>query len=347
MKRLYTNMDKILNNEKWQKLQDSLAHMTKMAIITVDYKGIPITRHSGRQPFCDHVRNDPELEQYCHKCDSRGGLEAARINAPYYYLCHCNIVDIAVPIVVHGNYMGAIMMGQIRLPAHEDTTVFEQILISPAKNIFDSEKLQRLYQELPVLPRETIQETANMLYDLCNYLVEEAINKDMILDTYEQILGRGASSHGHLNNLSLDNVRQVKKAMDHVITRAHVSKDTERYECKTPVLRPAFDYIFESKGEAITQTQMADLCHISTSHFSRLFAKEVGESFSSFLARLKVEWAKQLLERTDFSVTQISDALGFGDPGYFIKTFKKYENLTPASYRKYSLAADNTRSGED
>ena len=86
---------------------------------------------------------------------------------------------------------------------------------------------------------------------------------------------------------------------------------------------------------------MAQLCHISTSHFSRLFAKEVGEGFSSFVSRLKVEWSKQLLEKTDLPVTQISDELGFSEPGYYIKTFKKFEKVTPATYRKYYAESSN------
>ncbi|MNP74874.1 HTH-type transcriptional regulator YesS [compost metagenome] len=81
---------------------------------------------------------------------------------------------------------------------------------------------------------------------------------------------------------------------------------------------------------------MADLarqCHISSSYFSRIFTKETGENFSTFAPRLKIEWAKQLLKATEQPVNRISDALGFCDAGYFIKTFKKFEHLTPAVYR--------------
>lgn len=39
----YMNLDKILDLKKWKKLQDSLSIVTKLAIITVDYKGTPIT----------------------------------------------------------------------------------------------------------------------------------------------------------------------------------------------------------------------------------------------------------------------------------------------------------------
>jgi len=106
-----------------------------------------------------------------------------------------------------------------------------------------------------------------------------------------------------------------------------------RFASSNPVLQPAFDYIFTHKHENFSLKEMAKLCHISPSYFSRIFTKETGENFSVFIARHKIEWAKRLLESTDSPIHQVSDDLGFCDTGYFIKTFKKFENLTPAVYR--------------
>lgn len=80
---------------------------------------------------------------------------------------------------------------------------------------------------------------------------------------------------------------------------------------------------------------MAAYCNVSSSYLSRLFTKEVGESYSSFTARLKIEWAKALLESSDAPISEISDELGYSEAGYFIKSFKKYVGVTPAVYRTY------------
>lgn len=72
----------ILDLEKWEKLQESLALSTRLAIILVDYKGRPVTKHSQVQPFCQLVRHSPELSKLCEKCDARGGLEAVRTGQP-------------------------------------------------------------------------------------------------------------------------------------------------------------------------------------------------------------------------------------------------------------------------
>lgn len=340
MRTNFLNIEQILDIERWQILQDSLAEATGLAIITVDYKGIPVTRHSSRRPFCHHVRTDPELVKYCHKCDSRGGLEAVRTNAPYIYLCHCDIVDLAVPIMIDGQYIGATMAGQVRLPDNEQSTQLEKILISPNKSLFETEELLHLHKAIPVLPYKEIESMAHMLFDLCSYVVEEAITKNLLVEMVEQMNTRptAARAADFLSGYPTSSIEFAKRTMKSATTRSYITTaEDARPVCKNPVLKPALDYIYENKGEAVTQKQMAGLCHISTSHFSRLFAKEIGEGFSAFLARQKVEWSKQLLEKTELSVNQISDELGFSSPGYYIKTFKRCENLTPAIYRKYYM----------
>ena len=84
-----------IRNCDFQKLQDEMAKATKLACITVDYTGAPVTAHSCCTDFCALVRNHPEYKHLCEKCDSRGGLEAARNKKPYTYVCHMGVVDVA------------------------------------------------------------------------------------------------------------------------------------------------------------------------------------------------------------------------------------------------------------
>ena len=133
-----------------------------------------------------------------------------------------------------------------------------------------------------------------------------------------------------------DKIETLKKELSTSVA-GEFSKvvNVERLICKNPNLQPAFDYIHEHRGNNVTQQNLAELCHMSTSHFSRIFKKEMQMTFPQFLSLQKIEWAKQLLLKTSLSVNQISDELGFNDPGYFIKIFKKYESHTPNQYRKY------------
>ncbi|MGR6542025.1 PocR ligand-binding domain-containing protein [Paenibacillus tundrae] len=335
----YLQINKILDLTKWKRLQDSLATVTKLAILTVDYKGIPITSHSSCQAFCQSVRKDPELLPYCQKCDSRGGLEAVRLNEPYVYLCHFNIVDIAIPITIDGKYIGAVMAGQVKLADPEKGTDLEQIVTS--KNVpMHAEKLKELqeeYDQLPVMTYEEVVKISNMLSLLCNYIVEEALNKNLLVEMFEKASGNQQSLNlaTILPGYSIRNIESIKKEMTNAIADAYLKTSPNEAETGNPVLQPAFEYIHSHKSEQVSLKHMAELCHLSPSYFSRLFAKETGENFTTYLAKLKIKWAKQLLEVTDMPVSQISDELGFNESGYFIKIFKKFEEITPALYRKY------------
>lgn len=333
-------LEKILDLNKWQALQDSLSQVTRLAIITVDYKGIPITVHSNCHPFCQKVRNDPELSKRCQKCDSRGGLEAVRSNKPYIYLCHYNIVDIAIPISIADKYVGAIMAGQIRLSDSDIPNDIEQILYSKTSIslLQESEDLQTIYGSIPILPFSDINCISQMLFTLCNYIVDEAKNKNYILEMYENLLSVGNQKLSN-DDLNINNIAQLKNALSNAVTNTYINSElTVPSSVKNKLLIPVFDYIFANKNKNLSLNDAAALGYVSPSYFSRIFTYETGENFTVYVSKLKVEWAKQLLEKTNLSVTQISEELGFNDPGYFIKIFKKYEAVTPALYRKYYQA---------
>lgn len=345
MIREYLQLNKILDLKKWKRLQDSLATVTKLAILTVDYKGNPVTGHSSCQAFCQSVRKDPELLPYCQKCDARGGLEAVRLNEPYVYLCHFNVIDIAIPITIDGKYIGAVMAGQVKLSDRERARDMEQIVTPQNRELHESklEGLREHYDQLPVMTYEEIVNISTMLSLLCSYIVEEALNKNLLVEMIQKTSGASnpSESGGELSlstilpGYSIRNIESIKKEMTNAIADAYLSSGPESTDAFSPAIQPALDYIHSVKSEQVTLKKAAELCHLSPSYFSRLFAKETGENFTSYQARLKIKWAKKLLEGTDMPIAQISDELGFNESGYFIKTFKRFEELTPALYRKY------------
>ncbi|MEK3660311.1 PocR ligand-binding domain-containing protein [Paenibacillus sp. FSL F4-0236] len=333
------NLEEIIDLKKWEKLQDSLSLVTKMAILTVDYKGVPVTKHSFCQPFCQGVRQDSTLSPYCQKCDARAGIEAVRQNKPYIYLCHFNIIDIAIPIIIDDQYLGAIMAGQLKL-REPDVSQLEQIVSRPP-NVESNMKFQALkedYEALPVLSYDEVTKCVDLLLQLSTYIVEEAIQKRTTVDLYKRVLTTdidiSASAESfEETDLTYRKIQSLQQELSGALIETKLKNGAQKLVSSNAVLQPAFDYIYAHKNENFSLKEMAKLCHISPSYFSRIFTKETGENFSLFVARLKIEWAKQLLETTDAPINQVSDDLGFCDTGYFIKTFKRFENLTPAVYR--------------
>lgn len=333
-----STLTEVLDIEKWQQLQDSLALVTKMALITIDYTGTPVTEHSSCSSFCQHIRNTPQLKELCYKCDSRGGLESVRSNAPYIYYCHFGIIDIAIPIIVDNKYIGAVMAGQVRLanPAPENS--LEQLL-TPTNQTYIKSILSEhrdAFEELPFLSMSRIRTISDLLFHLCNYIIEEALDKELKLKTCMSLVHKGMlpDSNQPTSGFEIGSINRVKREVSNSLLDVLINERQEvAKEIRSPLLQPAFDYIQSHKGETILLTTVSDLCHISPSYFSRVFAKETGVTFKSYISNMKLVWAKELLETTQMPINQISDTLGFNDAGYLIKKFKETFGVTPHVYR--------------
>lgn len=333
MKKVHA-MNKILNMENWEKLQQSIAGATGMAIVTVDHRGKPITKHSGCCEFCINIRNDAVLGEFCERCDARGGMEGFRSNQPYIYRCHFSIIDIAIPIIVNDNYLGAVMAGQIRLSDSDIVNKLEQIYIHG--NTIEAEnkkkELAAYYELIPILPFKQLESAVRMLSDFCEYIIKETIYKsdDMHIEDYL------------LHMEAIDNIKNNYYEINYYDKKVDLEDNTKAIKLSgnkkvtsNRIILNALNYIYLNKEEFVPLTKMAEYCHVSSAYLSRLFTKEVGESYSSFVTRLKIEWSKELLENTDMTVTEISEKLGFNDPGYFIKIFKNNAGVTPAFYRAH------------
>lgn len=73
---------------------------------------------------------------------------------------------------------------------------------------------------------------------------------------------------------------------------------------------------------------------ISSAYLSTRFKKETGQSFTEFLTELRMNRAKELLENKSIYIYEICEQIGYTDPNYFCKVFKKYTGLSPEAYRK-------------
>ena len=315
----------ILDIPRWEALQDQLAKITNTAIVTVDYKGIPITKHSGCTEFCSVIRQNPVSRRRCYKCDSLAGLEAVRLNRPFIYLCHCGIVDVAVPVTVGDSYLGAVMFGQIRL-LRDDTSDGVERLVNEISNYQSdsdgtTQDLRALYSLLPEMDYSRIEDIADLIQATVKYIVDRAIDNRAELMSYEWQLSR--------QNTDIDIPVHIEALNPSRLVRS----STETVSKSSPVF-PATVYVDEHIGEMISMSQMAELCHLSRSYFSRVFLRDAGENFTDYVNRKKITQAKNLLKSGTLSVAQIAGELGYSDVSYFVKLFKRFEGVTPLSYRK-------------
>ncbi|WP_236892055.1 PocR ligand-binding domain-containing protein [Clostridium beijerinckii] len=169
------NLKDIISIDDFQNIQDDIAKATEISIITTDYKGKPVTKHSCCTEFCSIIRRDKKQSELCERCDSRGGIEATRTGKPYIYICHKGLVDFAVPIIVQGQYIGDIMAGQVLI--NQDEQKYLESVTNVNCDLGGDQELIYAYNRLPTIPLEKIKNISQMILHLSKYLVEEGMHK--------------------------------------------------------------------------------------------------------------------------------------------------------------------------
>lgn len=173
--RVLMKITDIFDVDVLQKIQDSFSEATGFATITVDYKGNPITKYSNFSGFCTKVRENKNCLECCYRSDAHGGIESARSGKPSIYICHGGLVDLAVPIMVKGNYLGAIMSGQVRI----DEEGMKNLPLGSVSELTDfsefenREELEELYEKTQVTTLKQVNAAADLLYTIANYIVEK------------------------------------------------------------------------------------------------------------------------------------------------------------------------------
>lgn len=83
----------------------------------------------------------------------------------------------------------------------------------------------------------------------------------------------------------------------------------------------------------IRVADLAEQANMSPSHFAAVFKRKTGFSVLDYFVRLKMQRAGYLLDSTTHSIKVIAAELGFDDPLYFSRCFRRVHNCSPSAYR--------------
>ncbi len=157
------------------------------------------------------------------------------------------------------------------------------------------------------------------------------------------LISRLAYDYNIINNLnSIDFISELQ-TLDTLTELKHwclekidyITKNiSESREKKTNLLIVrAVEYIKENFRTEITLEEVSKEVNISPHYFSKLFKDEMGENFIDYLTNLRINTAKEIMKSSLMSVKEICYEIGYGDPNYFSRIFKKAVGVTPTEYR--------------
>ena len=93
-------------------------------------------------------------------------------------------------------------------------------------------------------------------------------------------------------------------------------------------------FIDKNYGKNLKLETLASSFGYNSAYLGKVFKAKTGECFNSYLDRIRIEKAKELLRRNDLKVYEVSQKVGYENIDYFYFTFHKYLSQSPMEYRK-------------
>lgn len=99
-------------------------------------------------------------------------------------------------------------------------------------------------------------------------------------------------------------------------------------------IESAKSFIFNNLAQKITVKDLSSIAHMSPSHFSRVFKSQTGFSPYDYVLTARLNRAKELLQKTNMTISQIAESTGFNSEANFVYFFTGNVGISPGKFRK-------------
>lgn len=154
------------------------------------------------------------------------------------------------------------------------------------------------------IPLRYLQEDTNSMY----------INLDQQWSSIRYLLLEEARGQGNSSSLA-DLTRYV----------------TSKLQSSNP---PSIAYLHRHYKKVIRLETLAEIEHYHPVYYSAWFKKQTGKSLQAYVSELRLQEAKNLLLSTGWSMSRISEEVGFENSSSFTRWFVRLEGLPPQKYRQ-------------
>ncbi|MCG0276278.1 MAG: PocR ligand-binding domain-containing protein [Thermosediminibacteraceae bacterium] len=165
----------VIDKEKLEEILKKFSEATGLAAIIADRSGVNITEPSNFTNHCNLVRSTEKGRKNCYRSDARLGRLSLKKGGPATSLCHCEIVDLAAPLVVEGHCLGYILCGQVFLNPPDEEKI-ERARKRAVEFGLDPDLYVKTFLEIETVPEKHIYTTGEMLHIISNYIIELGVN---------------------------------------------------------------------------------------------------------------------------------------------------------------------------
>jgi AraC family transcriptional regulator, transcriptional activator of pobA len=118
----------------------------------------------------------------------------------------------------------------------------------------------------------------------------------------------------------------VARLADAAMTDVRVSDD--------PLLARVFDVIEKRYAETISLTDVARTLNLTPGHLTTMVRQRTGRTVLEWITERRMTEARRLLVQTDLSVAEVGRRVGYADPAYFTRSFRRVHQVTPSGWRR-------------
>jgi AraC-like DNA-binding protein/quercetin dioxygenase-like cupin family protein len=104
---------------------------------------------------------------------------------------------------------------------------------------------------------------------------------------------------------------------------------------QTDPIEATIEHLRANVSTRVSLGELAGMAGLSVSHYSSLFRRTTGYGALEFQTRLRMGSARELLDTTDRSIASVAAQVGFTDPLYFSRQFRKIHGVSPSEYRAH------------
>ena len=134
--------------------------------------------------------------------------------------------------------------------------------------------------------------------------------------------------------LAAESFEELKGWFLRKIAESARNASTKADEKANRVVVKARAFIDRNFNRDLTLEEVSREVHVSPYYFSKLFKEQTGDNFINYLTLRRIETAKQLLSDGRLNVKSVCTEIGYNDPNYFSRLFKRFEGITPTEYRE-------------
>lgn len=199
-----------------QKMQDSFSAMARMAALTTDENGVPVTEGTNFSEFCtEFCRKSPIGRARCEQCDKMGAVRVMETQTPVSYFCHANLVDFAAPIMLGDRMIGSFIGGQV-LSEPPDIERMREI----AREIeVDEDAFVEAAKKTQIVPQAAIERSTKFIFDFASILSDMAYKEYRSRELSKEAMQAATQKSDFLANMS----HEIRTPMNAVLGMAELA----------------------------------------------------------------------------------------------------------------------------